>query len=145
MIGWILSLLPFTAGAASTLQAATNGALAARIGLPATLFVSTTVTAAVIVPLYLAKSAGTPLFPPGASWVLYLGGVYGFVILAVLAFAFPRLGGAWTIAVMVLGQGMAALAVDHFGAFGQLREPVSVTRLAGVVLVAVGTLMMRWK
>ena len=73
------------------------------------------------------------------------GGIYGFLILAALAFAFPRLGGAWTIALLVLGQGLAALAVDHYGLLGQPREPITVVRAAGVGLLVAGTLLMRWR
>ena len=144
MMGWLLALVPITAGAASTLQATSNGALAARIGLPAALVVSITVSAIAIYALY-PISGGGALFPRQTSWLLYLGGVYGFIILAALAFAFPRLGGAWTIALMVFGQGIAALAVDHFGLLEQPRDPVSLPRVAGVVLIVVGTWLMRWK
>lgn len=145
MTGWLLVIVPILAGMASTLQATTNGALAGRIGLPGALLVSITVSAAAIVLLYVVQGSDTGLFPAGTPWSLYLGGVYGFLILAALAFAFPRIGGAWTIALLVLGQGLAALAVDHFGWLGQPRDPMSAVRAAGVGLLVIGTLLMRWR
>ena len=145
MTGWLLVIVPVLAGIASTLQATSNGALAGRVGLPGALLVSITVSAAAILVLYLVQGSETGLFPAGTPWVLYLGGVYGFLILAALAFAFPRIGGAWTIALLVLGQGVAALAVDHFGLFGQPRAPLSPVRVAGVGLLVAGTLLMRWR
>jgi transporter family-2 protein len=143
--GWLLIVVPVLAGIASTLQATTNGALAERVGLPGALLISIVVSAAAIVVFYAVAGRGTTLFQPDTPWVLYLGGIYGFLILAALAFAFPRLGGAWTIALLVLGQGLAALAVDHYGLLGQLREPITVVRAAGVGLLVAGTLLMRWR
>jgi transporter family-2 protein len=145
MTGWLLVIVPVLAGVASTLQATSNGALASRVGLPGALLISISVSTAAILVLYLAQGSETGLFPPNTPWVLYLGGVYGFLILAALAFAFPRIGGAWTIALLVLGQGLAALAVDHFGLLGQPRDPLTVVRAAGVALVVAGTLLMRWR
>lgn len=134
------------AGVASALQAATNGSLADRIGLGATLLVSISVTSVAVGVLYFAQGGVRgSFFPTGTGWHFYLGGVYGFVILAALAFAFPRLGAGWAIALLVLGQGMTAVAVDHFGWFGQARTPISAIRLAGLTLIVAGTLLMRWR
>lgn len=146
MISTFMLLAPVLAGAASALQATTNGALSARLGLGAALLVSISVTAVAVVALW-ALQGGTVhgLAPTSTSWPLYLGGVYGFVILAALALAFPRLGGAWTIALMVLGQGVMALAIDHFGLLGQPRDPITVPRLVGITLVVAGVSLMRWR
>lgn len=145
MTGWLLVIVPVLAGIASTLQATSNGALAGRVGLAGALLISITVSALAILVLYLVQGSETGLFPPGTPWVLYLGGFYGFVILAALAFAFPRIGGAWTIALLVLGQGIAALGVDHYGFFGQPRHAVTAVRAAGIGLLVAGTLLMRWR
>ena len=45
--------------------------------------------------------------------------------------------------MMVLGQGVAALAIDHFGLMGMPRDPVTATRLIGVALVAAGIVVIR--
>jgi transporter family-2 protein len=142
----LLILATVLAGMASALQAATNGALSARIGLVPALVVSIAVTVAAVLVLWIFEGSSLRgLFPPGASWPMYLGGVYGFGIIAALAVAFPRLGGAWTIALMVLGQGGMALAIDHVGVLGQPRDPITLTRLAGVALVVAGVFLMRWR
>jgi transporter family-2 protein len=134
------------AGMASALQATTNGALAARIGLGSTLLVSITISAAAVLVLWMAEGGSLRgFFPSDASWPMYLGGVYGFAIIAAMALAFPRLGGAWTIALMVLGQGIMALAIDHLGLLGQPRDPITLTRLGGVALLVAGVLLMRWR
>ncbi|MFN2445636.1 MAG: DMT family transporter [Vicinamibacterales bacterium] len=141
-----LAVVSVLAGVASALQAATNGALAGRIGLGATLVVSITVTSVAVAVFYFAQGGGRgSFFPAGTGWHFYLGGVYGFAIIAALAFAFPRLGGAWAIALLVLGQGMAAVAVDHFGWLDQAQTPISAARVAGLSLIVAGTFLLRWR
>ena len=60
-----------------------------------------------------------------------------------LAFVFPRIGAAWAIALVVLGQGIAALAIDHYGILGMPRDPVTLARVAGLTLVAAGCALVR--
>jgi transporter family-2 protein len=72
-----------------------------------------------------------------------VGGVCGFVVLLSLAFVFPKIGAAVAIALVVLGQGGAALAIDHFGLMGMPKEPVTLVRVAGLLLVGGGMALVR--
>ena len=132
------------AGVATTLQATANAGLSARIGLGAALVVNTVVVLLGTLVLYFARGGPfATFFPADAPWSLYVGGVCGVVILASLAFVFPRIGAAVAIALVVLGQGGAALAIDHFGLLGMPKEPVTLLRIAGLVLVGGGVALMR--
>lgn len=73
----------------------------------------------------------------------WLGGLYGAFFVAVAAFAAPRLGVALLITIMVAGQLAMALVLDHFGAFGLPRAPISLQRLGGVLLVVLGIILVR--
>ena len=64
-----------------------------------------------------------------------------FVVAA--AFAAPRLGVASTITLMIAGQLVAGMVVDHFGGFGIAPRPVTLIRLLGVGLVFVGVVLVR--
>jgi bacterial/archaeal transporter family-2 protein len=139
----VLALLAITAGVAASLQAATNAGLARATGLGPALVVNTAVVLIGTLALWAALGARGSFFPPGASWTLYLGGLGGFVIIATLAFVFPKIGGAYAIALMVGGQCAAALVIDHFGLVGMPRDPVTLQRVAGVVLAGAGALLMR--
>ena len=82
-------------------------------------------------------------FPAGTAWTLYLGGLFGFIIIAAAAFVFPKLGAAWAVALMVFGQTVAALVIDHLGLLGMEKSPMTPQRLIGVALVACGVAVCR--
>jgi transporter family-2 protein len=143
MMKILFAALAIAAGATAAIQSAANSGLKAHIGIGNALLVNTTLVLIGTIVLWIATGAQTTFFHPAAPWSLYVGGVCGFATIAALALAFPKLGAAWAIAMMVLGQGIAALAIDHFGLLGMPRDPVTATRLAGVALVAAGVVVMR--
>lgn len=144
----LFACLAAAAGAAAAFQAAANSGLAARSGLGPALIVNTGVVLVGTLILHgvlaaTGRGGGAGFFPPGTPWSLYVGGACGFVIIAALAFVFPRIGAAYAVALMVLGQGIAALAIDHFGLLGMPREPVTLSRVAGLALVCGGAWCLR--
>jgi transporter family-2 protein len=143
MIPFLFTLVPLGAGIASALQAATNSALTARSSLVTALVVNVAGTLLGAAALLLVPGTRAVVPAAGTPWALYAGGLYGLVIIAGLAFAFPRLGSAWSIALFVLGQSATALALDHYGLFGTARESLSATRIAGLGLVVAGVLLLR--
>jgi bacterial/archaeal transporter family-2 protein len=55
----------------------------------------------------------------------------------------PKLGGAAYLALLVTGQMIAALAVDHFGWLGVEERPVDLPRMLGVALLIGGVVLIR--
>jgi bacterial/archaeal transporter family-2 protein len=139
----LLGLIAVAAGVAAAVQAAANAGLSSRIGLAAALVVNTSIVLLGTLVFYFARGLQGSFFPSGTPWSLYVGGVCGFVIILSLAFVFPKIGAAVAIALVVLGQGAAALAIDHFGFFGMPKEPVTLVRVAGLLLVGGGVALMR--
>ncbi|QNE31346.1 DMT family transporter [Sphingomonas sp. NBWT7] len=77
--------------------------------------------------------------PPWA----WIGGLYGVVFVAAVAYATPRLGLAVTLTVTLAAQLSMAVVLDHFGWLGLKQEPVTLTRLAGLALVVAGVFLVR--
>lgn len=142
---WLTLFALVLAGAATALQAPTNARLAAGVGSPVNAaFISFAVgaTALGIVAAALhtrPDMASVKALPPWA----WLGGLYGCVFVVVAAWGVPRLGAALVITLMVAGQLLLSLGLDHFGALGVPRQPISLGRLGGVGLVVLGVLMVR--
>lgn len=139
----VFAALAIAAGVAAAVQAAANASLSKSVGIGPALVINTIIVLVGTIALWAGTGAKTTLFPAGASWTLYLGGLYGFVIIASLAFVFPKIGAAYAVALMIGGQCVAALLVDHFGLMGMPRDPLTIQRVIGVALVAAGAMVMR--
>jgi len=139
----VFASLAIAAGVAAAMQAATNAGLSKTAGLGPALVINTVLVLIGALGLWAALGARTTFFPTGTSWKLYLGGLFGFVIIASLAFVFPKIGAAYAVALMVGGQCAAALWIDHLGLMGMPRDPLTSQRVFGVVLVAAGAVVMR--
>jgi len=139
----LYALAAMGAGVAASFQGAANSGLAARTGLGAALVINTTLVLVGSLVFYFATGSPAIFFPAGTPWFLYIGGLCGFVFILANAFVFPKIGAASAVALLVLGQGAAALALDQFGLMGLARQPISFSRLAGLALIVVGVVLMR--
>jgi transporter family-2 protein len=70
------------------------------------------------------------------------GGIFGAIFIALSIITIPKLGGAAYIALLVTGQMIAALAVDHFGWLGVQERPIDLPRLMVALLVG-GVVLIR--
>lgn len=142
-VNLILAAFAVLAGVAVVFQGATNQGLLKDIGIGPALLVNTIVVLLGVAILWLVTGARTVFFPASAAWTRYLGGLYGFFIIAAAVVVFPRLGAAYAIALMVCGQCLAALVIDHYGLLGMGRTPATLPRVLGVVLVVGGVAVFR--
>jgi transporter family-2 protein len=138
-------LLVFVAGWMIALQAPTNALLARAGGSPVlAALISFAVGTAGLFLVWIASGnrPGTGAFA-GLPWYAWLGGLYGAMFVAVAAYAAPRIGLASLITIGIAGQIAMALLLDQLGALGLPREPVSLGRLAGALLVIAGVVLVR--
>ena len=71
------------------------------------------------------------------------GGIFGAIFIGLSIITIPKLGGAAYIAILVTGQMIAALAVDHFGWLGVAERHIDLSRLVGVALLVGGVILIR--
>ena len=71
------------------------------------------------------------------------GGIFGAIFIGLSIITIPKLGGAAYIALLVTGQMIAALAVDHFGWLGVQERPIDSLRMLGVALLIGGVVLIR--
>lgn len=136
------SALAVAAGAAAAFQGAANSGLAGRTSVGNALFVNSAIVFAGSAALWLISGASATPFR-GAPWHQQLGGFFGLIILLAAAVVFPRIGGAAATAFMVLGQGLAALAIDRWGLFGMPVTGLTWPRMAGIGCVCLGAVLLR--
>jgi transporter family-2 protein len=130
------------AGALITLQSVANAGLGKRAGNLGAVFVLTVISSAILLSLLLLfpSLAALRQLPGPSQGYLYIGAILGILIVAAPIFLVPRIGTTATLTTLVVGQLGLAVLVDHFGLFGAPRTEISPVRIAGVVLLVLGTL-----
>ncbi|MFL6776085.1 MAG: DMT family transporter [Sphingomicrobium sp.] len=142
---WLPILLVLGAGGLIALQAPTNAILARTGGSPV---LAALISFAVGTLALLAVWLGSGKRPPAAAfaglpWYAWAGGLYGATYVAVAAYAAPKIGLASLITIGIAGQIAMALVLDHIGALGLQRDPVSAGRILGAMLVVAGVVLVR--
>ena len=78
-----------------------------------------------------------------APWWVWVGGALGAFYVLGSVVAAPRLGAVTLVAVILAGQAVASVLVDHFGWVGFPEHAVTPGRIVGVVLLAAGVVLVR--
>lgn len=74
-------------------------------------------------------------------WSL-LAGVAGVALVMGTAFLIPRIGTAYTVALLVCGQALTGLIFDHFGLLGMPVIAISTGRMIGCALLVLGAVLL---
>lgn len=132
-------------GAATALQAPTNAKMMTAVGSPVNAaFVSFAVgTAALGILAVVLQTRPDMVASRNLPWYAWIGGLYGAIFVVAAAWGVPKLGVATTITLMVTGQLLLSLVLDHFGVMGVPKQPLNLGRVAGVALVLAGVLLVR--
>jgi len=132
-------------GAFLALQAPTNALLVRPLGSPVNAALVSFLVGSVGLAVAAIALQARPDFAAARAlpWYAWLGGLYGAVLVAALAYAAPRIGVAASLTLIVAAQTVAALALDHFGWLGLPVRPITLVKLAGVALIVGGVLLVR--
>ena len=139
-----LSLALF-AGILMAVQAPTNAVLGKASGSPIVAAFISFVVGTVALGAMVAASSGR-LFAPelkSVPWYAWLGGLYGAFFVAIAAFGAPKVGVGPLLTAAIGGQQIGAVILDHYGLLGLTRQPVSIEKVGGVILVLVGAWLVR--
>lgn len=140
------AILIAVGGALIALQAPINAALGRSIDSTiAAAAVSFGVGFVILVLLTVVSGDGAALVrAPFVPKLLLIGGALGAIYVWSALWAVPILGVLTTTTLLILGQMIAALILDHVGAFGLTPRDISVQRVMAAVLVAAGALLSRF-
>ena len=76
-------------------------------------------------------------------WWVWIGGSLGAFFVTATIILVPKLGATTMVTTVLAGQMVASLALDHFGWLGYPLHPISLGRIAGVVLVCAGVWLIK--
>jgi len=139
-------LLALIAGTMMPTQAAVNNKMAAVVDSPiSAAFISFVV--GTIGLLVFTVATGTPLgnlaAAKNAPPIAWIGGLMGAFFVASSVALVPRLGVALTFSLIVAGQMLITLVLDHFGVLGVPVKEVSLMRVLGIILITGGVVLIR--
>jgi transporter family-2 protein len=147
----IFALLAVGAGACIALQASANGKFRQNLGdgpqfaLWAAFFsILGTFATAIVAMLVLRPTAPSAIALRETQWWNWIGGPLGALIVLAGAALTRELGAALFIALVVGGQLLCSLVLDHYALLGLKEQPVTAGRLLGAALVVAGVLCIKY-
>jgi transporter family-2 protein len=141
-------LMPVFAGVAITIQAGINSQLRSAIQHPLmAAFISFLVgTVALALLLILSKNTIPSLSQySDISWYKYTGGLLGAFVVTVTLIAVAQIGAGNMFVLVVAGQLITAVVMDHFGVLGLQPNPVSIQKFCGICLLVAGAWLVNKK
>jgi transporter family-2 protein len=142
-IVWII--LAFLAGAFLPFQAGMNNKLAKTGGSPVhASMISFGIGVIALIIYILLTSQNVSLKglrdTPNYAWI---GGILGAFYVTVIVMAFPKIGPGMTFGLVVAGQLVISVLMEHFGIMGAQAHSISFGRVIGMVLIVGGVVVMK--
>lgn len=142
---WLFRLLGVMVGVGSAIQTAVNGYMGTIVG--SSLHASEINLAIGLVLLVLVALVTSPRQlvrkpDPGPGW-MWLGGLVGATFVIAGATLSPLIGTATTVIAFNAGTIAAGQVLEARGAFGARKNPLTATRLVGLVVIFLGVLAVR--
>ncbi|TRZ43560.1 DMT family transporter [Robertkochia solimangrovi] len=142
----ILILFAVLAGAVLPIQAGLNVQLGKSVHQPVFAAFASFLIGSIGLLIYLVIikfDFGSVVQVREVSPTVWLAGILGaFYVAAVIVLA-PKLGTALTFSLVVTGQMIISLVLDHYGLLSLPVQEINWQRLIGVVLLTAGVLMIR--
>jgi transporter family-2 protein len=135
-------------GALIPIQAQTNAGFSKAIGSPYLTGLMVFVVGVLCMALFVAfTSTSIPKTSQfaAAPWYTYLGGLIVPTYVIAITMLVPRIGVGIAIGLIVTGQILCAVAIDHFGLFNADKKKIDAGRLIGMLLMIAGVYLVMKK
>ena len=140
-----LAALMFLTGVGIPVMATFNGGLGVQLGSPIMASLILFCVGGVLAVGLLLAIGGAPraeAFTFDRPY-LYLGGFFVLFYILSITWAGPKMGIGNAVFFVLLGQIVAAAAIDHFGLWGAIKSEITLRRVAGIILMAAGLYLAR--
>jgi len=142
----ILLFIALVAGMMAPIQAGLNGKMGRAIESPVyAALISFAVGTLVLFGYALATRLDFTSIRQATDthWSVWSAGFLGAFYVTAANIITPRLGAALTFGLVVAGQLVMAVIMDHFGLLGVSVQPLSWQRLGGIALITAGVIVIR--
>jgi transporter family-2 protein len=143
----IYALLAAGAGGCLAVQATVNSRFRTNLDSPLAatyLSICGTILFATAAMLVLRPPLPTREALSGTQWWNWIGGPLGTLIVLAGAYLTRSLGAAPFLCLMIAGQLVFGVVLDHYGLLGLAQTRVTVGRVVGVLLVVAGVISIKY-
>lgn len=142
----MLAIAAIIAGMALPLQAAMNTRLGYSVQNPVVAAFWSFFSGTLLLSLYLLvtrwriSSIQNWQQPPGYVW---FGGLLGAFYVTLIVVFVPKLGVALTFSLIIFGQMLLSVVMDHYGWMALPVHPMNIGRIIGMLFLVIGVILVR--
>ncbi len=144
---YLLMLITLLVGGLMPIQAILNTRLGKQIGGPlmaSLMSFSVGLLCLLILNVVINPSVVLQLKPSTTSpWYLWLGGLLGAIFVAYITVINQQQGVALTFALVVSGQILVSLLVEHYGLLGSVVRTITLDKIIGAALIIIGIILIK--
>lgn len=140
---WVI--VSFFAGAFLPIQAGINAKLGKAANSPAMASLLSFLVGLMALIVYLIVSQQNYSIKglkeaPSYAWT---GGLIGAFYVTVIIFAFPKIGPGLTFGLVIAGQLLLSIIMEHFQLLGAHHHPINLSRIIGMLLIVGGVVLIK--
>jgi len=136
---WLVILVGMIGGVAVGVQSNIAGAMGQRVGGTASSLIIH-VSGMILSGIFLFVRGGERIREwHTLPWYMLGAGIFGLILYQTINITLPRLGGTMMIALIIFGQLVAGIVIDHFGLLGVVARQFDTTRGIGVLALLIGS------
>ena len=139
MLAYLLTILAGLAGGVAVgIQSPLAGAIGQRVGGTASSFIvhlSGMILSGALLMLRGGEKIGAWRTLP---WYMFGVGIFGLILYQTINITLPRLGSTMMVTLIIIGQLLMGVLIDHFGWLGVPSRPLDATRIVSVLVLLAG-------
>jgi transporter family-2 protein len=134
----VIIIIGLIGGVAVGLQSPLAGALGQRLGGTSSSFI-VHLGGMVLSAILLVVRGGENIKDSNRMpWYMLGAGIFGVILYQTISVTLPRLGSTLMVTLIIIGQLMVGVLIDHFGWLGVTQHPITLTRALGVLVLLGG-------
>jgi bacterial/archaeal transporter family-2 protein len=135
---FITIIIGLIGGAAVGIQGPIAGAMGQRVGGTASSFIVHFSGMLLSALLLWARGGENMKDWRSLPWYMLGAGVFGVILYQTINVTLPRLGSTMMVALIITGQLLVGMLIDHFGWLGVTPHPITPARLGGALVLLAG-------
>lgn len=135
---WLVIVIGLIGGVAVGLQSPLAGSMAQKVGGTASSFI-VHLSGAIFSGIFLLLRGGEKISEwRSLPWYMLSAGIFGLILYQTIGIILPRLGSTTMIVLIIIGQLVLGVVVDHLGLMGVTQRPIDLPRVLGIGALILG-------